>query len=100
MEEINRLRNGIIVDTLTSVDIVEIVKCGGLILEVFEGFFCHNRKESPYTEFVTDMFEKRGFLNLQGKDLVENLAKKIGLSVYGGNFRKDLNEEYKCVTEN
>ena len=36
----------------------------------------------------------------QGKDLLPNLVKKIGLSVYGGNVRKDINEEYKCVTEN
>ena len=41
-EEINRMRNGIIIDTLTSVDIVEIAKCGGVISEVFEGFFCPN----------------------------------------------------------
>ena len=34
-----------------------------------------------------------------GKDFLQNLAKKIGLSVYGGNIRKDRNEEYKCVTE-
>ena len=58
-EEINRMRNGIIIDILTSVDIVEIVKCGGVILEVFEGFFCHNLEYNPYTEFVTDMFQKR-----------------------------------------
>ena len=99
-EEINRMRNGIIIDTLTSVDIVEIVKCGGVILEVFEGFFCHNLEYNPYTEFVTDMFEKRDLFKSQGKDLLQNLAKKIGLSVYGGNIRKDINEEYKYVTEN
>ena len=99
-EEINRMRNGIIIDTLTSVDIVEIVKCGGDILEVYEGFFCHNLNFNPYTEFVTDMFEKRDLFKSQGKDLLQNLAKKIGLSVYGGNIRKDINEEYKCVTEN
>ena len=33
------------------------------------------------------------------KDLLQNLAKKIGLSVYGGNIRKDINEENECVTE-
>ena len=99
-EEINRMRNGIIIDTLTSVDIVEIVKCGGVILEVFEVFFCHNLEYNPYTEFVTDMFQKRDMFKSQGKDLLQNLAKKIGLSVYGGNIRKDINEEYKCVTEN
>ena len=100
LEEINRMRNGIIVDTLRSVDIVEIVKSGGVILEVYEGFFCRNLEYNPYTEFVTDMFEKRDLIESQGKDLLQNLAKKIGLSVYGGNIRKDINEEYKCVTEN
>ena len=100
LEEINRMRNGIIIDTLTSIDIVEIVKCGGVILEVFEGFFSHNLEFNPYTEFVTDMFQKRDMFKSQGKDLLQNLAKKIGLSVYGGNIRKDINEEYKCVTEN
>ena len=94
------MRNGIIIDTLTSVDIVEIVKCGGVILEVYEGFFCHNLNFNPYTEFVTDMFEKRDMFKSQGKDLLQNLANKIGLSVYGGNIRKVINEEYKCVTEN
>ena len=100
LEEINRMRNGIIVDTLSSVDIVEIVKCGGVILDIYEGFFCHNLEFNPYTEFVTDMFQKRDMFKSQGKDLLQNLAKKIGLSVYGGNIRKDINEEYKCVTEN
>ena len=100
LEEINRMRNGIIIDTLTSIDIVEIVKYGGVILEVYEGFFCHNLEFNPYTEFVTDMFEKRDLFKSQGKDLLQNLAKKIGLSVCGDNNRKDINEEYKCVTEN
>ena len=100
LEEINRMRNGMIIDTLTSIDIVEIIKYGGIILEVFEGFFCHNLEFNPYTEIVTDMFEKRDLFKSQAKDLLQNLAKKIGLSVYGGNIRKDINEEYKCVTEN
>ena len=94
------MRNGIIIDTLTSIDIVEIVKYGGEVLEVYEGFFCYNLEYNPYTEFVTDMFQKRDLFKSQGKDLLQNLAKKIGLSVYGGNIRKDINEEYKCVTEN
>ena len=100
LEEINRMRNGIIIDTLTSIDIVEIIKYGSIILEVYEGFFCHNLEHNPYTEFVTDMFEKRDMFKSQGKELLQNLAKKIGLSVYGGEIRKDIIEEYKCVTEN
>ena len=67
LEEINKMRNGVIIDTLTSVDIVEIVKNGGVILEIYEGFFCHNLEYNPFTEFVTDMFEKRDFLNQKEK---------------------------------
>ena len=38
LEKINRMRNGIIVDILTSVDIVEIHKCGGPALEFSKDF--------------------------------------------------------------
>ena len=45
------------------------------------------------------MFEKRDLFKSQGKDLLQNQAKKIGLSVYGGKIGKDINQGYKCVTE-
>ena len=35
--EINRMRNGYITQVLTSVDIQEIVKIGGIVIEIFEG---------------------------------------------------------------
>ena len=35
--QINRMRNGYIVDVLTSVDIQEIVKIGGKVVEIYEG---------------------------------------------------------------
>ena len=35
--EINRMRNGYIIDYLTSVDLQEIVKIGGKVIEVYEG---------------------------------------------------------------
>ena len=41
---------------------VEIVKYGGFVLEVIEGFFCHKLEYILYTEFVTDMFKKSDFL--------------------------------------
>ena len=41
------------------------------------------------------MFDKRDSFKKQERDLLQNLAKNIGLSVYGGNIRKDINEEYK-----
>ena len=44
-------------------------------------------------EFVTDLFDFRDLFKSRGKDLDQNLAEKIRLSVYGGNIRKDINEE-------
>ena len=35
--EIIRMRNGYIIDTLTSADIQEIVKNGGKVIEIYEG---------------------------------------------------------------
>ena len=70
--------------------------------EVFGGFFCHNleyKEYNPYTDFVTKMFEKRDLFKSQGKYLLQKLAKRIGLSVYGDNFRKDISEVNKCVTK-
>ena len=35
--EVNRMRNGYIINTLTSVDIQEIVQIGGKVIETYEG---------------------------------------------------------------
>ena len=93
------MSNGVIIDTLANVDFVGIVTGRGVVLEAIEGFFCHTLEYNPYTGFVTDMFEKRVLFKSQRKDLLQNLAKKIGFSAYGGNFRKDINPENECVTE-
>ena len=37
--EVNRMRNGYIVDVLTSVDIQEVVKNGGKVIQIYEGVF-------------------------------------------------------------
>ena len=36
------MRIGMYISTLTGIDIVEVVKCGGNFLELFEGVFSHN----------------------------------------------------------
>ena len=43
----NRSRNGSSIDTLNSVDIVDLVKCGGVVLGVSEGFSCYSMQNSP-----------------------------------------------------
>ena len=47
--EVNRMRNGFVVDTLTSVDIQEIEKVGGKVIEIYEGVFYREKfKISPF----------------------------------------------------
>ena len=100
LEEIIRSRNGIIIDTLNLVDIVEIVKCGSVDIEVYEGFFCYNMQFNPYVVFVNDMIAQRDLFKKQGKDLLQGLSEKIIDSVYAGNIRGDVKDQFKCVTEN
>ena len=47
--EINRMRNGCILDTLTSVDIQEIAKIGGKVKDIYQGvIYRENFKVSPF----------------------------------------------------
>ena len=58
--EINRMRNGYIIDTLTSVDIQEIVKIGGKVIEVYEGvIYRENFKVSPFRKVICELFALR-----------------------------------------
>ena len=57
---INLLRNGYIIDTLASVDIGEIVKIGGKVIEIYEGVI--NReifKISPFRKIFDKLFAWR-----------------------------------------
>ena len=71
-----------------------------IILEIYNVFFCHIMQYNPYTDFVKDMIAKRDRYKKERKDLLQILAEKIANSVYGNNIRKDVNDQYECVTEN
>ena len=57
-EEKNRFRNGYKRQHLTMFDIGEIVRVGGIIAEIFEGFICDNLDYNPSEKFVLDMTAK------------------------------------------
>ena len=58
--EVNRMRNGYIIDTLTSVDIQEIVKNGGKVIEIYEGvIYRENFKVSPFRKVIGKLFALR-----------------------------------------
>ena len=53
----------------------------------------------PYTEFVKDIVSKRGLYNKEGKDLLQTLAKKLANSVYICSIRRDVKDQFICVTD-
>ena len=56
----NRMRNGYIIDTLTSADIQEIVKIGGKVIEIYAGvFYRENFKISPFRKVIEKLFASR-----------------------------------------
>ena len=58
--EINRMRIGYIVDTLTSVDIQEVVKIGGKVIEIYEVvIFRENFIVSPLRNVIDILFKLR-----------------------------------------
>ena len=55
--KINRMRNGYNIDTLTSVDIQEIIKIGGKVIEIYEGkIYRENFKVSPFRNVIDKLF--------------------------------------------
>ena len=98
--EVNRMRNGYIIDTLTSVDIQEIVKIGGEVIEIYEGvIYKENFKISPFRKVIEKLFALRQKYKDEKNDLMQGLVKLIMNSLYGVQIRKDINETYYCKSE-
>ena len=54
------MRNGYIIDTLTSVDICQIVKIGGKVIEIYEGVIYRDIfKISPFINVIEKLFASR-----------------------------------------
>ena len=80
-------------NTPNSVDIVENIHFGGVILEVYHGFICHNMQYNPYVDFVNDLVGKRDLFKNQGKDWSQTLFKKCNNSVYGRIIRRIFTDQ-------
>ena len=58
--EVNRMRNGYIIDTLTSVGVQEIVKIGGRVIKIYQGvIYRENFKISPFRRVIEKLFALR-----------------------------------------
>ena len=52
------MRNGFIVDTLTKVDIQEIVKIGGKVIDIYAAVIYREKfKVSPFEKVIDNLFE-------------------------------------------
>ena len=87
------MRNGYIIDTLTSVDIKEVVNIGVKVIPIYEGLiYKKNLKKSPFRKVIDKLFAL-GQESIEDKnDLMRELVKLIMNSVYGVQKRKDINE--------
>ena len=70
------MRNGYIIDTLTAVDICEIVKIGGGVIEIYEGVICRkNFKISPIRKVIEKLFALRKKYKDEHNNLMQGLVK-------------------------
>ena len=98
--EVNRMRNGYIIDTLTSVDICEMVKTGGRVIEIYEGgLYRENFKISPFRKVIEKLFALRQKYKDEHNDLMQGLVKLIMNSLYEVLIRKDIDQSCKCKSQ-
>ena len=94
------MRNGCIVDVLTSVEIQEILKVGGRVIEIYEGvFYRKNFKTSPFRKIEEKLFASRQKFKVEGNESMQELVKLITNNLYGSQIRKNFNEFHKCRSE-
>ena len=94
------MRNGYIIDTLTSVDIQEIVKIGGKVIEIYEGvIYRENFKVNPFRKVIDILFKLRKKYKDENIDVMQLLVKLLLNSLYGEQIRKDIEEKFACKSE-
>ena len=94
------MRNGYIIEDLTSVDIQEIVKIGGKVIGIYEGVIYREIfKVGPFRKVIDKLFALRQKYKDENNDVMQLLVKLIMNSLYGENIRKDIEEKFACKSE-
>ena len=82
--EINRTRNGYNLDYLTSVDLCEIVKNGGKVIEIYEGVIYREIfKVCPFRRIIDKLFALRQKNKDVRNEVMQLIVKLIMCSLYG-----------------
>ena len=96
--EVKRMRNGYIIDTLTSVDNQEIVKMGGKV--IYEGVsYRENFKISPFRKVIEELLASRQKWKDKKNDLMQKLVKLFNNTLHGVQIRRDISESNYCKSE-
>ena len=94
------MKNGFIIDTLTSIDIQEIVKLGAKVIQTYEGvIYRENFKISPFRKVIEKLFALRQKYKDAKNDSILGLVKFIMTSLFGVQIGRDINESYYCKSE-
>ena len=98
--EVKSMRNEFIIDTLTSVDICEIVKIGGKLIEIYESVFYREIfKISPFRKVIEKLVTSKQKYEDEHNDLLQGLVKLFMNSLGGVQIRKDIDQSYKCKSQ-
>ena len=90
------MRKGYVIDKLTSVDIQEILKNRGKVIEIYEGvIYRENFKISPFRKVIEKLFALRKNYKDEHNDLLQGLVKLLINSLYGVQTRRDVDEFHK-----
>ena len=90
------MRNGYIIDTLTNVDIQEILKTGRKVIQIYEDVFYREMfKVNPFRKVIDKLFAIKQKYTDKNNDVMHFLVKLIMNSSYGEQIRKD--SEKKCM---
>ena len=72
------MRDGFIVDTLTSVDIQKIVEIGRKVIETYKGvIYRENFKVSPFRKVIDNLFALRQEYKDENSEVLQFLVKLV-----------------------
>ena len=94
------MRIGKNIQTLTSVDIQQIAKIGGKVIEFHERVnYQKIVKISPFKELIDELFALRQKYKDDNNEVMQLLIKLIMNALYGEFLRTDILESYECQSE-
>ena len=98
--EVKIMRNADIIDTLTTVDVCEIVKLGGKVTEICEDVFYQEKfDKSPLRRVIENLFTLKHKYKDENKYLMKGFFKLIMNNLYGCQIRKDRETTNHCISE-